>query len=79
MASRFCVGAGNGNYHGAAGAYAGGVVTGALFAAAGGATCVVAVLAAGVFVGEAGTDGVGMECYLAAPEPPPGWFGLPTT
>ena len=55
----FCVGAGNGNYHGAAGAYAGGVVTGALFAAAGGAACVVAVLAAGVFVGKAGTVAVG--------------------
>ena len=43
----------------AAGGYAGVVVTSVLFAAAGGAACVVAVPAAGVFVGEAGAAAVG--------------------
>ena len=33
------------------------------------------------FVGEAGWDCCGWAwmCYLATPEPPPGWFGLPST
>ncbi len=55
----FALDRGNGNHHGAAGAYAGGVVISLLFAAAGGAACVVAVPAAGVFVGKAGTAAVG--------------------
>ena len=29
--------------------------------------------------GKLGLLRLGMERYLAAPEPPPGWFGLPTT
>ena len=29
--------------------------------------------------GQLGLMGLGMECYLAAPEPPPRWFGLPNT
>ena len=48
----FRPGSGNGNNDGAAGAYAGGVVTG-------GAAGVVAIPAAGLFVGEAGTAAVG--------------------
>ena len=40
---------------------------------------VVAVPAAGVFVGQLGLLWLGMEHYLATPEPPPIWFGLPDT
>ena len=29
--------------------------------------------------GKLGLLRLGMECYLVTPEPPPGWFGLPTT
>ena len=29
--------------------------------------------------GQLGLPRLGMEYYLATPEPPPGWFGLPTT
>ena len=28
--------------------------------------------------GKLGLLRLGMECYLATPEPPPRWFGLPT-
>ena len=49
----------NGNNDGAAGAYAGGAVISLLFAAVGGAAGVVAVPAAGMFVGEAGADAAG--------------------
>ena len=52
----FRLGSWNGNHYGAAGAYAGGAVISLLFAAAGGAAGVVAVPAAGLFVGEAGWD-----------------------
>ena len=52
----FRLGSGNGNHHGAAGAYAGGAVVGVLFAVVGGAAGVVAIPAAGVFVGEASWD-----------------------
>ena len=55
----FRLGSGNGNHHGAAGAYAGGATVGVLFAAVGGAAGVVAVPAAGVFVGEAGAAAAG--------------------
>ena len=47
-----------------------------------GAAGVVAVPAAGVFVGQLGLPGLrrlGMERYPATPEPPPIWFGLPDT
>ena len=50
-----------------------------LFAAAGGAAGVVAVPAAGVFVGEARTDGVGDEMLSGCAGAPARWFGLPTT
>ena len=63
----------------AAGAYAGGVVTGVLFAAAGGAAGVVAVPAAVCSWGQLGLLRLGMEYYLTTLEPPPGWFGLHAT
>ena len=66
----FRPGSGNGNHHGAAGAYAGGAVISLLFAAAGGAVGVVAVPAAGVFVGEAGAAAAGhgmLSGYAGAP------------
>ena len=66
----FRLGSGNGNNDGAAGAYAGGVVASVLFVAAGGAAGVVAVPAAGVFVGEAGAAAAGhgmLSGYAGAP------------
>ena len=79
MASSILPWIGERHHHGAAGTYAGGVVTGVLFAAAGGAAGVAAVPVAGLFVGQLGLLRLGMECYLATQEPPPGWFGLPNT
>ena len=55
----FCLGSGNGNNDGATGAYAGRAIVSLLFAAAGRAACGVAVPAAGLFVGKAGTAAVG--------------------
>ena len=66
----FAPGSGNGNHDGAAGAYAGGAVISLLFAAVGGAAGVVAVPAAGVFVGEAGAAAAGdgaLSGYAGAP------------
>ena len=54
---------------GAAGAYAGGAIVGVLFAAVGGAAGVVAVPAAGVFVGEAGAAAAGHGMLSGSPRP----------
>ena len=67
MASSILLWIGDGNADGVAGAFAG--------RAAG----VVAVPAAGMFVGQPGRLRLGMERCPAAPEPPTGWFGWPTT
>ena len=75
----FRVGAGDGNHYGAAGAYAGGAIVSLLFAVVGGAAGVVAIPAAGVFVGEAGTDGVGDGALSGCAGAPARWFGLPHT
>ena len=75
----FRPGSGNGNHHGAAGTYLVGLLL---------ACCLLLLVARRASWqfrrrvcswGKLGLLRLGMERYLAAPEPPPGWFGLPTT
>ena len=66
----FALDQGSGKDDGAAGAYAGGAIVSLLFAVVGGAVGVVAVPAAGVFVGEAGAAAAGdgmLSGYAGAP------------
>ena len=74
----FCVGAGNSNHYGAAGAYAGGLLL---------ACCLLLLVARASWRfqrrvcswGQLGLLRLGMERYPATPEPPLRWLGLPTT